>query len=129
LTEKYQRIIEIVAQLRKAIGDRRVVFNGIDQYDTVAEWHREYIPIGLTYFLGGFRVISAVTEPVISIWLMSDYRRWQEDLTNSDVDCLVTTARNAASDPMAMWFISRYPSSTKTTFQVLQKSYLVVCRQ
>jgi hypothetical protein len=129
LTEKYQRIIEIVAQLRKAIGDRRVVFNGTDKYDTLAEWHRDYIPIGLTYFLGGFRVISAVTEPVISIWLMSDYRRWQEDLTNSDVDCLVTTARNAASDPMAMWFISRYPSSTKTTFQVLQKSYLVVCRQ
>ena len=120
LTEKYQRIIEIVAQLRKTIGDRKIVFNGTDKYDT-------YISPGLTYFLGGFRVISAVTEPIISIWLMSDYRRWQEDLVNNDVDCLVTTAGD--SDPMAMWFISRYPSSTKTTFQVLQKSYLVVCRQ
>ena len=34
--------------------------------------------------------MSAVTEPIMSIWLMSDYRRWQEDLVNSDVDCLVT---------------------------------------
>jgi hypothetical protein len=122
LTEKYQRIIEIVAQLRKAIGDRRIVLTKTDPGET-------YIPTGLIYFLGGFRVISAVTEPVMSIWLMSDYRRWQEDLLNSDVDCVVTTARNVASDLMAMWFISRYPSSTKTTFQLLQKSYSLVCRQ
>jgi hypothetical protein len=71
--------------------------------------------------------MSAVTEPIMSIWLMSDYRRWQEDVVNSDVDCLVT---NTGDDPMAMWFMSRYPSSAKTTFQVLQDaSYLLVCRQ
>jgi hypothetical protein len=128
LWEKYQRIIEIVAQLRKAFGDRRVVFNGTGKYDPAPRVDT-YIPTGLTYFLGGFRVISSVTEPVISIWLMSDYRRWQEDLINSDVECLVTTGATVDSDPMAMWFISRYPSSTKTNFQVLRKSYLVVCRQ
>jgi hypothetical protein len=123
LTGKYQKIIEIVAQLRKTIGHRKVVFNGIEKYDP-------YISMGLTSFLGGFHNISAVTKPGMSIWLMSDYRRWQEDVVNSDVDCLVTTAGDVDSDPMAMWFISRYPSSTKTTFQVLQQSsYLLVCRQ
>ena len=120
----YPKVIEIVAQLRKTIGLRNVVFNGVIEKDG------SYISPGLTYFLGGFHVISAITEPASSIWLMSDYRRWEKDLVNSDVDCLVTTARDVDSDPMAMWFISRYPSSTKTTFQVLQqKSYLLVCRQ
>jgi hypothetical protein len=123
LTRKYQKVIEIVAQLRKTIGHRKVVFNGIEKYDP-------YISMGLTSFLGGFHNISAVTKPGTSIWLMSDYRRWQEDVVNGDVDCLVTTAGNVDSAPMAIWFISRYPSSTKTTFQVLQQSsYLLVCRQ
>jgi hypothetical protein len=125
LTGKYQKIIEIVAQLRKVIGHRKAVFNdtGVGQGDV-------YTSAGLTYFLGGFRVISAVTEPIMSIWLMSDYRRWQEDVVHSDVDCLVTNTGDMDSDVMAMWFISRYPSSAKTTFQILQDtSYSLVCRQ
>jgi hypothetical protein len=61
---------------------------------------------------------------------MSDYRRWQEDVVHSDVDCLVTNTGDMDSDVMAMWFISRYPSSAKTTFQILQDtSYSLVCRQ
>jgi len=121
LTGQYQKIIEIVAQLRKEIGHRKVVFNGgFEPGDATTS---------LTYFLGGFRVVSSVTEPITSIWLMSDYRRWQEDLVNSDVDCLVTTTGDVDGDPMAMWFISRYPSSTKTNLQLpQQKSYLLLCR-
>jgi hypothetical protein len=124
LTADYPKIVEIVAQLRKTIGHRKVVFNGIEKNGDA------YISTGLIYFLGGFRVISDVTEPRMSIWLMSDYRRWQKDLVNSDVDCLVTTAGDVETDPMVMWFISRYPTSAKTTFQVSQGlSYSPVCRQ
>lgn len=109
LTRKYQRIIEITTQLRKAIGHRKVVFDdsGLRKGDRCGGGEPLCLySSGLIYFLGGFRVMSAVTEPIMSIWLMSDYRRWQEDVVYSDVDCLVT---NTGDDPMAMWFMSRYP--------------------
>src|SRR5262249_30056843 len=84
LTRKYQKIIEITAQLRKAIGHRKVVFNdsGLRKDGRCGGEPLCLYSSGLIYFLGGFRVMSAVTEPIMSIWLMSDYKRWQVDVVN-----------------------------------------------
>lgn len=121
-----QSVADLVVKLRRELGERRVV---IDSTSTATG--NLFVYSGLLFFLGDLRVTSSITEPTISIWLSSDYARWQQDLSKGDPDCLVTSATDLEADPMARWFIERYGAEVPPDRARRRdlNEYSVLCRQ
>jgi hypothetical protein len=120
-----QPIVSLVTELRRQLGPRRVVID-----DSSVPTSELYFHPGLLFFLGDLRVGSSVTDPTVSIWLASDYVRWQRDLAKSNPDCLVTFATELEADPMAQWFLARYPDIAQDGVRRGELArYAVLCRQ
>jgi hypothetical protein len=120
----YGQVAELVAELRGELNGRRVVF---DDPPNKKQDGLQVLP-GLLYFLAGFPPISAITEPLISVWLSSDYARWQQDIGRNSPDCLVTTTTDLDGDPMIRWFVRAYELDPAKDGRRLHH-FLVLCRR
>jgi hypothetical protein len=92
--------VDVISGLKRRLDGKRVVFDV-----------SEPTPSGAMYFFGGFTPVSSITEPAMSIWLHSDYLRWQKQILSGEPDCLVTSP-TTASDPMVQWFTQTYRLET-----------------
>jgi hypothetical protein len=106
--------VDVISELKRRLDGKRIVFDVSDS--------------GAMYFFGGFTPVSSITEPAMSIWLRSDYLRWQKQILSGEPDCLVTSP-TTGSDPMVQWFTQTYRLDPAKDGESFRNYYSIYCRK